>query len=112
METQQINLSLTDNAVKRVTILLEQENRQDEGVRVKVTPGGCSGYKYDLNFDKPTGKDIVIDDRGIKIITDEESVAFLKGAKIEYVEDPNGYKFKLINPNETSKCECGSSVGF
>lgn len=112
METQQTSITLTDNAVKRVSTLLQQQNRQGEGVRVRVSPGGCSGFKYDLNFDKPTEKDVVIEDRGVKIITDENSIGFLKGAKIEFVEDLHGSRFEVINPNEASQCGCGHSVGF
>lgn len=113
METKtQSQITLTDNAVKRVSNLIQQQNRQGEGIRVKVVPGGCSGFKYDLNFGKPTEKDVVVDYQGVKIITDEESMPFLVGAKIEFVEDLHGSRFEVINPNEASQCGCGHSVGF
>ena len=110
--TQKADLSFTENAVKRIKTLLQQQNRNDEGVRVRVVAGGCSGYKYDLNFDKPSLNDIIIDNQGIKIITDKESINHLKGSKIEFVEGLHGSKFEVINPNEASKCGCGHSVGF
>ena len=65
-----------------------------------------------MNFGKPAENDIIIEDRGVKIITDNDSLGFLIGSKIDYVEDMEGSKFKVINPNEASKCGCGSSVGF
>lgn len=110
--TVKAEISLTENAIKRVKALLQQQNRNDEGVRVKVVAGGCSGYKYDLNFDKPNLNDIIIDNQGVKIITDQESINHLKGSKIEFVEGLHGSKFEVINPNEASKCGCGHSVGF
>ncbi|MDP4012844.1 MAG: iron-sulfur cluster assembly accessory protein [Candidatus Nanoarchaeia archaeon] len=113
METKnQSQITLTDNAVKRITTLIQQQNRQDEGVRVKVVPGGCSGFKYDLNFGKPSANDIIVEYQGVKIITDGESMPFLIGSKIEFIEDLHGARFEVINPNEASQCGCGSSVGF
>lgn len=110
--TPQSEITFTSNAIKEVKRLIEQQNKKDYGVRVKIDAGGCSGFKYNLTFDKPNSTDIIMEDQGMKIIVDSESIGHLKSSKIEYVESLQGSKFELINPNETSKCGCGHSVGF
>lgn len=110
--TPQNEITFTSNAIKEVKRLIEQQNKKDHGVRVKIEAGGCSGFKYNLTFDKPNPADIILEDQGMKIIVDSESIVHLKGSRIEYIESLQGSKFELINPNEASKCGCGHSVGF
>jgi len=105
-------LVLTEKAANRVKKLLEKENKKDYGLRVGVVMGGCSGYMYDIGLEKtPKENDTVIEDKGIKIFINPESIAFMKGSTVDYVESLQNSGFKINNPNVERTCGCGHSVG-
>lgn len=82
-------------------------------LRVAVNGGGCSGFKYD--FDVTTGKapdDLVIARDGALVVIDPVSLDFLRGAEIDFVDDLIGQSFKVINPNATASCGCGTSFSI
>jgi len=37
------------------------------------------------------------------------SMQYLQGATIDYTESAMGAEFKIVNPNATTTCGCGSS---
>ena len=103
-------LNVTDKAAEKIKALMEQEKKQ--GLRISVKPGGCSGYQYGMELDdKSTDNDIVIEEKGIKIFVDKESMQKLSGANVDYVESLQGAGFKIGNPQAKSTCGCGSSFG-
>lgn len=103
-------LSLSDSAAKRVSWLMSQENNPDAMLRVTVDGGGCAGFQYSFSFDDAkTADDVVIEQDGIRIVTDNMSLMYLAGAQIDFVEDMIGAAFSLKNPNATSSCSCGTS---
>ena len=46
---------------------------------------------------------------GATVLVDSMSLDFLKGAELDYVDDLIGAAFKVINPNASSSCGCGTS---
>jgi iron-sulfur cluster assembly accessory protein len=40
---------------------------------------------------------------------DETSLAYLQGARIDFVDDLMGQAFRVENPNASSSCGCGVS---
>jgi len=103
-------VSLTEIAAKKVKEYMEQENKKDAALRVSVTPGGCAGFQYGLEFDEKTNEnDEVFEENGVKIIVDKESVQFLGGTEIDFVDGLNGTGFKVHNPNAEKSCGCGQS---
>lgn len=105
-------MTITQKATDKIKQILVQQQKEGWGLRVSVIPGGCSGYSYGFDFAKEPGKnDIVINTNGIMLVSDEESMRFLKGAKIDYVDTLQGAGFKVSNPNATSGCGCGQSFG-
>ena len=105
-------LELTPIAAKKIITLAKSENKEGQALRIKVVPGGCSGFSYDMHFDENIGDDKVFEKDGAKIVVDKDSLNHLKGTTIDYVEGLQGAGFKLLNPNAKSACGCGSSVGF
>lgn len=111
-ETKEMIVSLTDKAAGKVKALLEKENKQDYGLRVGVTAGGCSSYMYDIGLEKaPKENDMVIEEKGVKIFINPESLTFMKGSTVDYVDSLTNAGFKINNPNVKTSCGCGHSVG-
>ena len=111
-ETKEIIVNLTERAAKKVKSIIEKENKPDYGLRVGIVSGGCSGYMYDIGLEKSAKEDdAVIEDKGVKVFMNSESIAFMKGSTIDYVETLQNSGFKISNPNVKTSCGCGHSVG-
>lgn len=103
-------LRLTDAAVEKVKAMMEKDGKQTCGLRVNVVTGGCAGLSYDLRFQKsPYENDIVLEQGGLQIFVNPESVSFLKGVEIHYVDTLKESGFQYRNPNAQSSCGCGVS---
>jgi iron-sulfur cluster assembly accessory protein len=101
---------ITDDAVEAIRKAIEDEGEKGDSLRVSVIGGGCSGYQYNLDFEKEARMgDISMDFKGVSIIIDPVSAGYLKGTVIDYVSGLNGTGFKFVNPNAKRTCGCGSS---
>ena len=101
----QIPLIVTDSAKNYLTEMIEQQEKKY--VRLAVSGGGCSGFKYDWDFtDEPAGR--VIEDI---LELDPMAEMFIFGCTIDYVEEVFGSHFEIKNPSATSSCGCGESFG-
>jgi iron-sulfur cluster insertion protein len=101
------NITISDSAAARVAIMREKQGNPNLMLRVAVLGGGCSGFKYQLDFDDKTGgEDITFRD---VVVTDESSLPFLQNALIDYETSLMGSAFKIKNPNAASGCGCGKS---
>ena len=103
-------IQLTEKAATKVREIREAEGLGEQGLRVRVIGGGCSGFTYDLFFeDETTELDQEFDSMGIKLFVDMMSYQYLEGTEIDYVEGLHGAGFKFGNPQAKSTCGCGSS---
>lgn len=103
-------ISLTDKAADKVREIRDAEGLGEQGLRVRVIGGGCSGFSYDLFFeDETTDVDQTFESLGIKLYIDMMSFQYLEGTEIDYVEGLHGAGFKFVNPQAKSTCGCGSS---
>ena len=104
-------IQITDTAREKLTQLKKEEGRPVEhNVRVAVEGGGCSGLKYQLDFDsKINDDDKVFEDKGIKILVDKKSIIYLLGTTLDFSGGLNGKGFQFINPNASRTCGCGES---
>ena len=105
-------ITLTPAAADAVRGLLEKRNlkAQDYALRVFIAGGGCSGYQYGMALEaniRP--EDLVAEFDGVRVVVDEVSINYLRGASVDYVESVMGSGFKIENPNAISSCGCGSS---
>ncbi|CAL4320178.1 iron-sulfur cluster insertion protein ErpA [Buchnera aphidicola] len=106
-------ITLTKSAITQIKNLIFYKNKKNIKFRVYITGGGCSGFQYKFKFEKTYKEnDIVIKQSHIKIIIDPISLQYLIGGEIDYVEDLNGAKFIVKNPNAKTKCSCGVSFGL
>ena len=103
-------LKLTDKAVEQVKSILARENLDGYGLRVAVTTSGCSGYSYQMDFQKEERPgDMVLEAAGVKVYLDRTSVPYLAGTVIDYVSGLQDAGFKFNNPNVKGTCGCGTS---
>lgn len=104
------DLLLTETALRQVKELLARDNHGGYGLRVSVANGGCSGFSYQLKFEKdPAPEDVVLVRDGLNIYVDRASAPYLNGTVIDFVAGLYGGGFKFSNPNATGTCGCGTS---
>jgi iron-sulfur cluster assembly protein len=109
-ETETPVIAMSEVATQQLRTLLEQQGNPDLGLRVFVYPGGCSGMSYGMAFeDEINEEDMIFDNAGLKLIVDENSVHYLKGAQIDYEDSLMGGGFRIFNPNAVRSCGCGHS---
>ncbi len=102
-------ITLSDEAAKRISGLVESMNKPDHGLRLKVVGGGCSGLQYKMDLDLPREGDKVFEHAGAKILVDRKSFLYLNGTEVHYEEGLMESGFKLRNPNVKRACGCGAS---
>tara|TARA_R110002110_G_scaffold28291_1_gene101785 strand:+ start:4123 stop:4446 length:324 start_codon:yes stop_codon:yes gene_type:complete len=106
-------ITITENAEKKITQLLQEEDKIDHFVRVSVKAGGCSGLSYDLTFDNETKEeDKIFEDKGVKIVCDVRSLLYLMDMILDFSGGINGKGFQFNNPNATRTCGCGESFSL
>jgi iron-sulfur cluster assembly protein len=109
--------TLTPAASEAVKDILTQRNLEGYALRVYVSGGGCSGVNFGMALDNNfRDADQIFEDNGLKVVVDEISVDYLRGATIDFVNDPqHGAGFAVNSPNATSHehgeggCACGGS---
>jgi iron-sulfur cluster assembly accessory protein len=100
---------VTERAAQRVAQILAKE---PDGalLRVAVNGGGCSGFQYSFDITPARAQDdLLIEAGGVGVVIDPVSLDFLRGARIDFVDDLMGQSFRIDNPNATSSCGCGTS---
>ncbi len=103
-------ITLTQSAAAKVEHLLETNTRQGDALRVRVTAGGCSGLRYELAFDSQVAdSDEEIEQRGVRLLVDAKSAAYLSDITLDYADGLNESGFKILNPGAKSTCGCGES---
>ncbi len=103
-------IGLTESAGAKVKTLLESENKQNYGLRVYVTGGGCQGFQYGMAFEEKANEDDqVLEYHGVKVFIDPQSAMLLNEAVVDYVEGLEGAGFAIKNPQAKSTCGCGHS---
>jgi iron-sulfur cluster assembly accessory protein len=106
------SISVTERAARRVAAILAREPA-GAMLRVTVSGGGCSGFQYAFDIDSTRADDdLAIEHDGMVVLVDPVSLDFLKGARIDFVDDLIGQSFKIDNPNATSSCGCGTSFSI
>jgi iron-sulfur cluster assembly accessory protein len=102
-------VELTEKAARRIVEILKAEP-DGSALRIGVDGGGCSGFTYTYNITANREEDdLVLNRDGAVVLVDPVSMQFLKGCRIDFVDDLMSRMFKISNPAATASCGCGSS---
>jgi iron-sulfur cluster assembly accessory protein len=112
-------LTLSTAASDAVKNILNERNLEGYALRVYVAGGGCCGVNFGMALDNNfRDVDTTFEINGVKVVVDEVSIDYLKGANIDFVNDPvRGAGFAVDSPNAKGHshseggCACGSEGG-
>ncbi len=103
-------INVTDNAVRQLQSLLSRRAETSrKGLRVHVAKGGCSGMHYEMTLDERKEGDEVVERDGMQFFIDGESIPYLHDATLDFSDGLTGAGFRVVNPNASRTCGCGSS---
>jgi len=102
-------ISLTTTAADRVEKFLANRGK-GIGLRLGVKTTGCSGMAYTLEFvDELDDEDISFESKGVTVIVDPKSLAYIDGTELDFVKEGLNEGFQFNNPNVKDECGCGES---
>ena len=107
-----VELTVTPNAATEINKFMQGEEDLPEtaGLRVRVVPGGCSGFQYSLNIEEESKQgDHIFEQEGVRLFVDMFSGQYLNGITVDYTSNMMGSGFTFENPNATGGCGCGES---
>jgi iron-sulfur cluster assembly accessory protein len=119
IDTSTITLSMA--ATDAIKNILAERNLEGYALRVYVAGGGCCGVNFGMALDNNfRDSDTTYEAGGVKVVVDEVSIDYLRGAKIDFVNDPvRGAGFAVDSPSAQSQshghehgeggCGCGGS---
>ena len=102
-------LTISDDALKRLAFLFAKES-QNTVFRIQVVGGGCSGFQYTFDMDTHINKnDFIIPCDTFTVACDKQSLTYIDGGVIDFINALSGQYFTINNPNATANCGCGTS---
>src|ERR671925_1707619 len=118
-ETNIPTISLSIAASDAVKNILTERNLEGYALRVYVAGGGCCGVNFGMALDNNIRDvDTTFEANGVQVVVDEVSIDYLRGATIDFVNDPvRGAGFAVDSPSAKSHshehgedaCACGGS---
>jgi iron-sulfur cluster assembly accessory protein len=111
-------IDVTPAASQAVQDILAERNLEGYALRVYVAGGGCCGVQFGMALDNNfRDVDTAIETGGIKVLVDNVSIDYLRGAHIDFVNDPErGAGFVVDSPQAKHEhehgeggCACGGS---
>ncbi len=103
-------ITLTELAAGAVRDLLARRNLPGYALRIFISGGGCAGYQYGLALEgRVREEDFAFETHGVRVVIDEVSINYLRGATVDFSDELMGGGFKIHNPNAITTCNCGQS---
>ena len=117
--TETPTISLSSAASEAVKNILAERNLEGYALRVYVAGGGCCSVNFGMALDNNIRDvDTTFEAHGVKVVVDEVSIDYLRGATIDFINDPvRGAGFTVDSPATAShshehgedSCACGGS---
>jgi iron-sulfur cluster assembly accessory protein len=103
-------IQLTPSAVQELSQMLQnQQAPAGSGLRISIEKGGCAGMQYAMRIAQPEADDHLFSQDNVTLIIDNASLLLLDGSTIDYLDALNDSGFRVVNPNATRSCGCGTS---
>jgi len=110
--TTETNIQISPAASDAVKNILAERKLEGYALRVYVAGGGCCGVNFGMALDNNIRDvDTTFEANGIQVVVDEVSIEYLRGANIDFVNDPvRGAGFAVDSPvaKAGGSCSCGS----
>ena len=98
-------IEFTDRAKEQIEKITSKNNLK-KFFRISVKGGGCSGFKYNFNFDDKTDNEDIFFGNAV---IDKISLDIITGSIIDFKKEMIGESFVINNPKASSSCGCGLS---
>jgi iron-sulfur cluster assembly accessory protein len=103
-------INVTEKAARHLRSLLQtQPATKQKGLRIQIAKGGCSGLQYEMVLDEKKAGDAIVERDGVEFFVDAESASLLQDATLDFHDGLTGTGFRIVNPNATRTCGCGTS---
>lgn len=83
-----------------IRLQAEQHGSGSKSLRLYLEGKGCDGFTYGVAFDDPSDDDVRISFGAVEVIVDPETMVFVKGSSIDWVDDERGRGFLVENPHQ------------
>ncbi|WP_406660229.1 iron-sulfur cluster assembly accessory protein [Methanolobus sp. ZRKC3] len=106
-------VEITEKAATELKSLLEEQEKQDQALRLFVAGMSCCGVQYGMSLDSEISEeeDVTEEVSGIKLVMNKNDVEGLSSAVIDYVDGPSGKGFVIDNSASAAADSCGSCGG-
>ncbi len=104
-------ITISSDAAKAVQGILTEKKLDNHALRVYVAGSSCSGTQFGIALDdKVNSNDTTIEMEGVKILVDSQSLEYMQGASIDYVNDPKQGAGFVINAPNLAQNSCGGGA--
>jgi iron-sulfur cluster assembly accessory protein len=110
-------ITVSPAASNAISNIISEKKLEGYALRVFVANGRCCGVNFGMALENNIrNEDTTFDANGVKVVVDEVSINYLRGAHIDFVNDPDrGAGFVMDSPSahahehSEGECACGGS---
>jgi iron-sulfur cluster assembly accessory protein len=104
-EQAEFNIELTQAAEKFIRRMMRFAAGPEAVFRLKVTPGGCSGYAVEFDLaESPGANEVVWERAGLRLSFDHGTCLLLNGGKVDFIESLSHAGFVVTTPGKSAEC--------
>lgn len=104
------NVTITPAAAKFINRIVRFSGlAAGAGLRLAVTPGGCSGYSSEFSAEQvPQAGEQVLEVGGVRLFLGAQSRLMLQGITVDFVETATQSGLTFTDPNKAA-CACSTA---
>ena len=91
-------ISITEKAAENIKTLREEYGAHDSIFRFGISGGGCSGYKYIMEFGAEEDNDVIFNSQGVAIHVKKNHLDKIKNSIIDWEDSLMSSGFEILNP--------------
>ncbi len=103
-------ITLTESAADKILDLFKEQDSEGAALRVFVKGDNNGQPAYGMAIEPdPDDADEVIESFGVKVVVDEESLPWVIGSEIDFIDSIEQTGFTIRNPNMGASCGGGGA---